>query len=156
MPPGISFFDDILWRMLLVEGGSHVNGASYCAAYHRVVADSEESHHLHVSRYGRRACELCIAVHTSHSVGHTVGSRTCSHVVRMERASCSTAGSYREVRLACECALFLVCTCYRVLEACRVCRVTCDGNVNAFFPHYCNAFAYIVSTVAFHFRARTF
>ncbi len=35
---------------LLVECLSNVNGASYCAAYHRVVTDSEETHHLNVCR----------------------------------------------------------------------------------------------------------
>ena len=34
---------------LLVECLSYVNGASYCATYHRVVTDAEEAHHLYVS-----------------------------------------------------------------------------------------------------------
>ena len=34
---------------LLVECLSYVNGASYCATYHRVVTDTEEAHHLYVS-----------------------------------------------------------------------------------------------------------
>ncbi len=35
---------------LLVECLSNVNSACYCAAYHRVVTDSEEAHHLNDKR----------------------------------------------------------------------------------------------------------
>ena len=42
-----------------------------------------------------------------------------------------------------------------MLEACRVGRVTGDRYVNALFPHYCNAFANVIGTVAFNFGART-
>ena len=38
-----------LYYRLLVECLSYVNGASYCATYHRVVTDTEEAHHLYVS-----------------------------------------------------------------------------------------------------------
>ena len=33
---------------LLVKCSSNVNSASNCTTYHRVVTDSEESHHLNV------------------------------------------------------------------------------------------------------------
>ena len=35
---------------LLAECSGNVNGAGNGAAYHRVVADSEEAHHLYVGR----------------------------------------------------------------------------------------------------------
>ena len=35
-------------NLLLVKCSSNVNGASNCTTYHRVVTDSEESHHLNV------------------------------------------------------------------------------------------------------------
>ena len=35
---------------LFSKGSSHVDGASHGASNHRVVTDSEESHHLNVSR----------------------------------------------------------------------------------------------------------
>ena len=108
---------------LLAERQSHVYCASYGATYHRVVADTEEAHHLYVCRNGGRTCELCIAVHTSEGIGHTVGCRTCSHVIGVQRTSCTATGSNGEVRLAGEDTLFLVRTCYRVLEARRVGRV---------------------------------
>ena len=59
---------------LLVQGSSNIYGASYGATYHGVVTDTEEAHHLYVGRYRRRTGELSVAVHTTHRVGHTVGS----------------------------------------------------------------------------------
>ncbi len=35
---------------LLIQSSSHVNRTSHCTSYHRVVTDTEESHHFHVSR----------------------------------------------------------------------------------------------------------
>lgn len=37
-------------QRLLVQCLSNVNSASNCTTYHRVIADSEEAHHLHVGR----------------------------------------------------------------------------------------------------------
>ena len=82
------------WR-LLIQRSSNVNSASNGATNHRVVTDTEESHHLNVCRNRRqtecnqtclncrgakeekpvglnwwRTCELSVRVHTAHSVGH--------------------------------------------------------------------------------------
>ena len=75
---------------------SFLNGNSYCNCHtnHRVVTSADETHHLYVSRYGRRSCELSVRMHTSKSIGHTVGSRTCCHVVRVKCTSCTTTGCY--------------------------------------------------------------
>ena len=35
---------------LLIQSSSNVNCASHCTTYHRVVTDTQESHHFHVSR----------------------------------------------------------------------------------------------------------
>ncbi len=35
---------------LLIQSSSHVNRTSHCTSYHRVVTDTQESHHFHVSR----------------------------------------------------------------------------------------------------------
>ena len=43
-----------------------------------------------------------------------------------------------------------------MLETCRVGRVTCDRNVNIFFPHDSYTFANVVSAVAVNFCTRTF
>ena len=51
---------------------------------------------------------------------------------------------------------FLVSTCYRMLETCRVGGVTCDGNVYAFFPHDCYTFRYAVCAVAVYFCTKSF
>ena len=44
-----------------LNGNSRGNGHTD----HRVVAGADETHHLNVSRNGRRTCELCIGVHTA-------------------------------------------------------------------------------------------
>ena len=59
---------------LLIEREGDIDGAGDCAADHRVITDAEEAHHLDVSRNGGRACELGVTVHTTHGVGHTLGS----------------------------------------------------------------------------------
>ena len=87
-------------------------------------------------------------MHTSHGIGHTIGSRTCCHVVRVQSTTCTAAGSNREVLLALFDAFLLVSTSYRMLETCRVGGVTSDGNVYAFLPHDCNAFGNVICTVA--------
>ena len=88
-------------------------------------------------------------------VGHTVRSRTSSHVVRVQSTTCSTTRSHREIRLAGEYTLFLICTSYRVLETSRVGRVTCDRHVNSFFPHDSYTFANIICAIAFYLGTRT-
>ena len=93
------------------------NSNSNSHTNHRVVSCTDQTHHLYVSRNGGRTCELCVRVHTSHSICHTVGSRTCCHVVRMKCTSCTTAGSNREVFLALLITFFLVSTCNRMLES---------------------------------------
>ena len=35
---------------LLIQSSSHVNRTSHCTSYHRVVTDTQESHHFYVSR----------------------------------------------------------------------------------------------------------
>ena len=92
-------------------------------------------------------------MHTSQCICHAVGSRSCSHVVRVKGTSCTAAGCYGEVLLALLDAFFLVGTCNRVLETCRVGRVSCDGYVYAFLVHDGNAFAHIIGSIAVYFRA---
>src|SRR5699024_8223432 len=111
--------------------------------------------HLYVSRYGRGSCELSVRVHTSHSIGHTVGSRTSSHVVWMQSTSGTTAGCYGEVFLSSLYTLFFVGSGNWMLESGRVGGVTGDGYVHALFPHDCNTLAYIVCAVAVNFCTRT-
>ena len=93
-------------------------------------------------------------MHTAHSICHTIGSRTCSHVIRVKCTSCTTAGSNGEVLLACLEAFLLVCTCNRVLESCRVGGVTCDGDVNVLLPEDSNTFLNIVCTIAVDLSSR--
>ena len=62
------------FNLLLIKCSSNVNGASNCTTYHWVVTDSEESHHLNVCWNWWRTCKLCVRVHTTHCVGHTMGS----------------------------------------------------------------------------------
>ena len=50
---------------LLAQCQCYVYSASYCTTYHWVVTDTEEAHHLNVSRYRRRTCELSVRVHTA-------------------------------------------------------------------------------------------
>ena len=106
-------------------------------------------------RNGARTCELCIAVHTTQRIRHTIRSRTCSHVIRVQGTTCSTTGSNREVRFAGEDTLFLIRTCYRVLEARRVGRVTGDRNIHVLVPEDSYTLTNIVCAVAVHFRTRT-
>ena len=96
---------------------------------------------------GRRTRELCVGVHTTHSVGHAVRSGTCSHVVRVEGTARAAAGSNGEVLLAVFVAPLLVSACNGVLEAGRVGGVTGYGNVNLFQLHYFHAFHNVVCAV---------
>ena len=121
---------------------------------HRVVARADQTHHLNVSRNGGRTGKLSVRMHTAHGIGHTVGSRTCGHVIRMQGTAGAAAGSNREVLLSGFDALLLIGAGYRMLETGRVGGVTGDGNVNVLFPHDGNAFLNIVSTVAVDLGAR--
>ena len=47
----MSLYKALAINQLLVECLSYVNGASYGATYHGVVTDTEEAHHLYVSRH---------------------------------------------------------------------------------------------------------
>ena len=55
---------------LLAKSQRYVYSASYCTTYHWVVTDTEEAHHLNVSRNRRRTCELSVRVHTAQSISH--------------------------------------------------------------------------------------
>ena len=143
------FFDiRILLEFASFGSAFYGYGYSYGCANHGVVAHAEEAHHFYVSRYGRRASELCIAVHTAHGIGHAVRSRAGSHVVRMECTACAAAGCNGEVFLAHFDTFFLICTGNGVLEAGRVGRVARNGDVDAFVVHDSDAFADIVGTEA--------
>ena len=138
--------------LLLVQKQVGLYGYSYGSTHHWVVAHAQIAHHLNVSRYRRRTCELSVAVHTTHGVGHTIRSRTCSHVVRVQRTARTTTGSNREVRLASGYALLLICTGNWVLETCRVGGVTSDGDIHILVPEDGNAFADIVSAIALYLQ----
>ena len=108
-----------------------------------------------MSRYRGRTCELCIGVHTSHGISHTVRSRTCCHVIRVKGTSCTAAGCYGEVFLAFLYAFLLICTCYRMLETGRVGGVTGDGNVYALFPHDRYTLGNVICTITVYFRTKS-
>ena len=80
--------------LLLVENEVNVHSASHRASHHRVVTDTEEGHHFNVGRNRRRTCELSVAVHTAESVGHTIRSGTCSHVIGVQGATGTTTGCH--------------------------------------------------------------
>ena len=94
-------------------------------------------------------------MHAAQSVGHTVRSGTCSHVVGVQGAAGTTTRSYAEVCLAGTYALLLVSTCGGVLETGGVGRVTGDGNVYVLVPHDGNTFANVVCTIAVNSSAGT-
>ena len=98
------------------------------------------------NRWG--TCKLCIRVHTSQGICKAIGSRACSHVIRMEGTSGTAAWCNWEVFLACFCPFLLICTCYRMLEPGRIRRISCDGNVYIFFPHDSHSFRNGVRTIA--------
>ena len=68
-------------------------------------------------------------MHTAHGIGHAVGSRTSSHVVRMQRTASAAARSNREVFFTFFVAFFFVGASNRMLEAGRVGGVAGNGNV---------------------------
>ena len=142
-------------ELLLAQGEGYVDGAGYGAAYHRVVADAEEAHHLDVCGYAAGAGELGVGVHAAHGVGHTVGGGAGGHVVGMEGTAGATTGGYAEVGLTGEDALLLVRAGYGVLEAGGVGGVTGDGYIHVLLPQYGYAFADVVGTVAVDLGAGT-
>lgn len=79
---------------LLVHSLLNRNSYSNCHTNHRVVAGAQEAHHFYVCRNGGRTSELRIGMHTAKSIGHTIGSRTSCHVVRMQCTACAATGSY--------------------------------------------------------------
>ena len=141
------------YRIFLFHSLFDGDGDSDCRANHRVVAHADKTHHLNVSRNGGGACELSVAVHPAHRVGHAVAGRTGSHIVGMERSARAAAGRDGEVVLAVLDAPFLVGAGYGVLEPCRVGGVSGDGNADILKLHYRNAFRYVVRAVAVDSRA---
>ena len=87
------------------------NSYSYSSANHRVVAHTDQTHHLNVCGYRGRTCELRIGVHTAKCICEAIRSRTCSHVIGMQGTACTAAGSYGEVLLALLYTFLLVGTC---------------------------------------------
>ena len=128
----------------LFDSDSHSDGS----ADHGVVAHAQEAHHFYVRRDGGRTCKLRVGVHAAHGIGHAVGSGTCGHVVRMQRAARAAAGGDGEVLLALLDALFLISAGNGMLEAGRVGGVAGDGNIDALMVHDGHALADIVSAVA--------
>ena len=94
-------------------------------------------------------------MHTSQSIGHTVRSRSCSHVIWMKGTSCTAAGCNGEILLALLDTFLLICTCNRMLETCGVGRVTSDRYVYALLVHDCNTFANVVGAIAVYLRAKS-
>ena len=140
----------VIFRLtgLLFERLFDRDGDSDGCADHGVVAHAEEAHHLNVRGHGGGTGKLSVGVHTAHGIGHTVGSRTGCHVVRVQSATGADAGSDGEVLLALLDAFLLVGTGDRMLETGRVGGVTGDGDINALEVHYCDALAHIVTAVA--------
>ena len=122
---------------------------------HGVVTRADETHHFDVSRDGGRACELSVAVHTTHGVGHAVGSRASRHVIGVQGSARAAARSNGEILLAVLVAPLLVGACNGVLEASRVGGVTGDGNADVLKAHDCHAFGNVVRAVALDSGART-
>jgi len=110
----------------------------YCngCTYHRVVTHTDKSHHFNMSRNRRWTCKLCISVHSSHGIRHTVRSRTCCHVIRMQCSSGTAARSYWEILFTVFNCPFFICSCNRMLESCRVCRISCNWNIYSFVYHH--------------------
>ena len=127
-----------------LNSNSHGNGS----ADHGVVAHAQEAHHFHMGGDGGGTGELSVGVHTTHGVGHAVGSGACGHVVRMQGTTRAAAGGHGEVLLALLDALLLVGAGNGMLETGGVGGVAGDGNVHALVVHDGNALADIVGTEA--------
>ena len=107
-----------------------------------------------MSRNGRRTGKLSVGVHTTHSIGHTVGGGACRHVIRVKCTACTAARSNGEIVYVVFNAPFLISACNRVLEAGRVGGVAGNGNAYLFKLHYSNALGNIIRTVALNGCAR--
>ena len=97
---------------------------------------------------GGRACELGIAVHTAHGIGHAVAGRAGGHVVGVQRAARAAAGGHGEVLLALLDALLFVRAGHGMLEAGGVGGVAGDGHVHALVVHDGHALADVIRAVA--------
>ena len=95
-------------------------------------------------------------MHTTHCICHTIGSRASSHIIWVQCTTCTTTRSNREILLASVNTFLLISTCNRMLETSRVGGVTSNGNINAFLPHNCNAFCYIICAIAIYLCTRAF
>ena len=93
-------------------------------------------------------------MHSSHRIRHTIGSRACRHVIRMQRTACSTAGSNGEIFLALLDTFLLISTCNGMLESGRVGGVTGNRYIHAFLMHDRNTFGYIIRAVAVNLRTK--
>ena len=109
-----------------------------------------------MGRDGGGTCELRITVHTTHGIGHTVGSGTSRHIVGMQGTARTAAGGHGEILLALLDALLLVGAGHGMLEACGVGGITGDGHIHALAVHDGNALTDIVGTVAANIGALAF
>ena len=96
----------------LFHSHSHGNGS----ADHGVVAHAQKAYHFHLVRHGGGTGELGVGMHTTHGVGHAVGSGAGCHVVGMQGTARAAAGGHGEVLLALLDALLLVGAGNRMLE----------------------------------------
>ena len=102
-----------------------------------------------------RTGKLSITVHSAHRIRHTVAGRACRHIVGMERSARTAAGCNGEILLAVFDAPFLICAGNGMLETCRVCGVTRDGNAYILKSHDSNAFGNVICAIALDSRAGT-
>ena len=82
---------------LFIHSFLNSNSNSNSHTNHGVVTCTDKSHHFNMSGNGGGTCELCIGVHSSESICHTVGSGACCHVIGMESSTCAATGSNGEV-----------------------------------------------------------
>ena len=120
------------------------HGTSHGSADHGVVAHTDQPHHFYMRRYGRRACKLCIPVHTAHGVCQAIGSRTCRNIVGMERTAGAAAGGNGKIFFPVLVGPFLISSGYQMLKTRRIGRVSGNGNINAFPLHNRHALIDIV------------
>ena len=59
---------------------------------HGVIPHTDQTHHLNMGRDRGRTRKLGIRVHAAHGIGHTVRSRACSHIIRMQGTAGAAAG----------------------------------------------------------------
>ena len=57
------------------------NCASNRHTNHGVVTSTDQAHHFYVSGNGGRTCELCVGVHSTHRIGHTVGCKANNYII---------------------------------------------------------------------------